>query len=122
MTTLKAIGRSAGALCAGFLAALIVFGLALAAAWQISSEQQYKLAAALLAAALGLLAGGWLSGQVAGSRRIVHGGLFGLLFGLFAATYLLGPRWMVLPAFLAAILLGSAGGWLAAKSAGVKVR
>ncbi|MBC8447479.1 MAG: hypothetical protein H8D78_06995 [Chloroflexi bacterium] len=120
MTGLKRVGRSVLAVCLGALAALIVFGLLLGLAWLLPFAEQanYKTATFLLAAAVSLVAGGGVSGLLAGRGRLFHGLIVGLVLGLVASAYILGPRWWLAVVVPLSGLLGGLGAWLA----GVLVR
>jgi hypothetical protein len=107
--------RSVGGCFLGAPAALAAFGLGLAllTSPSFSSRPAYELAAASIAAAVGLAKGGYVVGGLAGRQRALHVGIFGLFLGLFGFSYLLGPGWAVLTAGLACAGLGVAGGWMA---------
>lgn len=108
-------GRSAAGCCLAVPAALVAFGLTLAllTAPAFGSRPAFELAATFIAAAVGFATGGYVAGWIAGRRQGLHGGIFGLLFGFFSSIYVLGPRWLALPAGLACAGLGLAGGWMA---------
>jgi hypothetical protein len=102
----------------GLVASLSVFGLVLALLWSPawSWRQGYQLAAMLFAAAIGFLAGGFVVAWLGGRAMAAQGAIFGLLFGLFSFTYVVGPGWYVLSGALLAGALGFAGGGLAGQA------
>jgi hypothetical protein len=115
MNKLRAGGRSALAVLLGAISALVAFGLLLALAWllPLSENRIYKLATLVIVTGLALIAGGYLSGTLAGRDRVKYGFALGGVVGGVGFGYIFGPSWVLALAIPLSALMGSAGGSLA---------
>jgi hypothetical protein len=115
MKKLRAGGRSALAVILGAISALAAFGLLLALAWllPLSENRIYKLATLVIVTGLALIAGGYLSGTLAGRERVKYGFALGGVVGGVGFGYIFGPTWLLALAIPLSALMGGAGGWLA---------
>lgn len=118
MNKAKQVARGVGAIALGALSTLVAWGASLALLWAIvpGDATSYKLVTLLLASGVGLVAGGYVSGRVADTRRVSFGLILGAVVGGCASLYL-GPNLWVCLAFLMSPLLGALGGRLAAHRA-----
>jgi hypothetical protein len=98
------------------LLALAAFGLILALLSLLPGYQAppTRLGLTLLSAALAFFLGGALSARLNPTGWNSQALAFGLLFGGFSFVYLLGATWNALWFTLFAVILATAGGWLAA--------
>ncbi len=115
MKKLRAGGRSALAVILGAISALVAFGLLLALAWllPLSENRIYKLATLVIVTGLALVAGGYLSGTLAGRERVKYGFALGGVVGGVGFGYIFGATWVLALAIPLSALMGGAGGWLA---------
>ena len=113
MSPVNTVLRSFAGIALGLFTTLSVFGLTLALLWALLPQTPgWKLAGALAAAGLALCAGGFVLAWSSSRPGWVLPAAFGLLFGAFGFTYLLGPVvWVLLLAAVCA-LAAAAGGQL----------
>ena len=113
MNALGLLARSVRALCPGAAAALFVFGPLLGLTWLpgFSEHLAHKMVTLLLATGTSLVVGGYVAGLLPGHNTEGHGLALGLLLGLVAFGYVLGPDWP--PVCRAALRSAGCTGWLA---------
>lgn len=99
----------------GCLGALIALGLLLALAWLLPLSQSgvYKLVTLVIVTLLSFVAGGYVSGRLAGRDRVRYGLALGLVLGIVDFVYVLGPSWILIAAIPCSGFAGALGGWLA---------
>jgi hypothetical protein len=97
------------------LAALIALGLLLGLAWllPLSRSSIYKLVTLVIVTLLSYVAGGYVSGRLAGNDRVRYGLALGLVLGIVDFVYVLGPSLILILAIPCSGLAGALGGWLA---------
>jgi hypothetical protein len=123
MKTLLRTARSVTSIILAILTALIMFGLLLALLWSFvpGINPQYKAVAAVISGISAILIGGLAASMVAERRHLLHSIIFGLVFGLVSAGYILGVSWwlpiIVLGSALVAYFGGLVGEWLFRSSA-----
>jgi hypothetical protein len=94
-----------------FLSTIAAFGLLLTILWAIPVDWvYYSLVAGSLTYFLSIGIGAAVAGTIIGSRQVIHGGAFGLAFGLVSAWYVLGPVGFLLLIAPLAALSGALGG------------
>lgn len=99
----------------GCLGALIALGLLLALAWLLPLNQSslYKLVTLVIVTLLSFVAGGYVSGRLAGTDRVRYGLALGLVLGIVDFVYVHVPSLVLMLAIPASGLAGALGGWLA---------
>ncbi|MGA2820000.1 MAG: hypothetical protein ABSF61_05010 [Anaerolineales bacterium] len=99
----------------GCLGALIALGLLLALAWllPLSQSSVYKLVTLVIVTLLSFVAGGYVSGRLAGRDRVRYGLALGLVLGIVDFVYVLGPSLILIVAIPCSGFAGALGGWLA---------
>ena len=119
MKAVATVGRSVLSTCAGAVAAMIAFGLLLGLAWMPAAahDQTYKLVTTLLVTAVAFTLGGYVAGRIARHHTVRAGLIFGIVFGLAACGYILGPHWYLWLAGVLTALAGAIGGRLARRPA-----
>ena len=111
MKTLINIARNVVVFGLASLAALAVFGVALALfqATLWNGPTAVRIALTLISAGLGFLMGGFLAARLSPPVDDRQALAFGILFGGFSFVYIFGPGWGALVGTLLAILLAAAG-------------
>jgi len=115
---MQRVGRPATTLVSfgvGCLGALVALGLLLALAWllPLSRSGLYKLITLIIVTLLSFIAGGYVSGRLAGTDRLRYGLALGLVLGIVDFAYVLGPSLILILAIPCSGLAGALGGWLA---------
>ena len=108
-------GSTALSFGVGCLGALIALGLLLALAWllPLSHSSVYRLVTLVLMTLLSFVAGGYVSGRLAGRDCVRYGLALGLVLGIVDFVYVLGPSLILIAAIPCSGLAGALGGWLA---------
>lgn len=118
MKALLRTARSVTSIIVAMLTTLIIFGLILALLWSFvpGINPQYKGVTAVISIVSAIVIGGLAASLIAEKRRILHSVIFGLIFGLVSAGYILGVSWwlpiIIFGFALAAYLGGLVGEWL----------
>jgi hypothetical protein len=118
MKTIIRAARSLASFIIAILTALIVFGLLLALLWSLvpGINPQYKAVTAIISGVSAIVIGGLAANVIAETRRRLHSVIFGLIFGLVSAGYILGASWwlpiIVIDFAFAAYFGGLVGEWL----------
>jgi len=103
--------RSIRAISIGFLAAIPGFLIFLRIrGFEVSSPSALV---AICFIAIGILAGGFIAGLIAGYQHVLHGILVGLLFSAYVFYALLSPKWRPDNVLLYSGILGLIGGYIA---------
>lgn len=118
MKALLRTARSVTSIIFAILTALIMFGLLLALLWSFvpGINPQYKALTAVFSGISAIVIGGLAASLIAEKRRILHSVIFGLIFGLVSAGYILGVNWwlpiIIFGFVFAAYFGGLVGEWL----------